>query len=356
MKIVTASEMREIDRITSERFGVPSLTLMENAGTTVADFVRSFYPTAERIGVICGKGNNGGDGFVAARKLHAAGRAVRLLLLTPPSELRGDAAEMFAKLPISPVVVGSIDDLNQEAAREVFGSELLIDAILGTGFRPPVSGVYAKAIALLNASGKPVIAVDIPSGADADVMGEQTGAVAQADGIVTFTAPRPAHVFGGLTKGPTRIASIGSPDEAIVSKLGLNLITPRDVAALLGPRPANSNKGNFGHVLVVGGSLGKAGAAAMAAMSVLRVGAGLSTVATPKSVLATVAGFHPEIMTEPLPETDAGTISTSALDHIEKLAKGKSVFAIGPGISRDPQTTELVRNLIAKRNGATVLD
>src|SRR5579872_4647525 len=358
MKIVTAAEMREIDRITSERFGVPSLTLMENAGTTVAEFVRSFYPTAERIGVICGKGNNGGDGFVAARKLYAAGRAVRLLLLTPPSELRGDAAEMFAKLPISPVVVGSIDDLNQEAAREVFGSELLIDAILGTGFRPPVSGVYAKAIALLNASGKQVIAVDIPSGADADVMGEQTGAVAQADGIVTFTAPRPAHVFGGLTTGPTRIASIGSPDEAIVSKLGLNLITPRDVAGLLGPRPANSNKGNFGHVLVVGGSLGKAGAAAMAAMSVLRVGAGLSTVATAKSVLATVAGFHPEIMTEALEETDAGSISMRALEYgrVDALVKNMTVLAIGPGISRHPDTSEFVRTVVNKYNTPIVLD
>ena len=130
--------------------------------------------------------------------------------------------------------------------------------------------------------------------------------IARADAIVTFTAPRPAHVFSSLTSGPTCVSGIGSPDEAIVSSLRLNVITARDVAPLIGPRPAESNKGNYGHVLVVGGSLGKAGAAAMAGMSALRAGAGLSTVATPKSVLGTVAGFHPELMTEPLPEDGRG--------------------------------------------------
>ncbi len=137
----------------------------------------------------------------------------------------------------------------------------------------------------MNASSAPVVAVDIPSGADADVMGEQVGSIARADAIVTFTAPRPAHVFGSLTKRTTSISPIGSPDEAIVSSLRLNLITPRDIAPLIGPRPAASNKGNFGHVLVIGGSLGKAGAAAMAGMAILRSGAGLSTVAIPKSIL-----------------------------------------------------------------------
>jgi len=313
MKIVTTAEMREIDRATSQRFGIASLTLMENAGTAVAEFVLSKYVSAERIGVICGKGNNGGDGFVAARKLHGAGKGVRIILLAEPSELRGDAAEMFARLPIAPVIVRSIEELKGEAARAVFESEVLLDAILGTGFKPPVSGLYAEAIRLLNASSAPVIAVDIPSGADADVMGEQTGTVARADAVVTFTAPRPAHIFGRLTDGPTLIAPIGSPDKAIVSSLQLNLIAARDIAPLIGPRPLAANKGNFGHVLVIGGSVGKAGSVAMAGMAALRTGAGLSTVATPKSVFATVAGFHPEVMTEPLDETDGGSISTRAL-------------------------------------------
>src|SRR5713101_3193356 len=292
MKIVTAAEMREIDLVTSARFGVPSLTLMENAGTTVADFVASQYPSAKRVGVICGKGNNGGDGFVVARKLHESGKEVRVLLLAEPAELRGDAAEMFTRLPVPPVTTGSHEQLKTEPARAVFDADVLVDAVLGTGFRPPVSGLYAEAVAAMNAGSAPVVAVDIPSGADADVMGEQVGAVARADAVVTFTAPRSAHIFGMLTTGPTVISPIGSPDEAVstFSSLQLNLITARELAPLIGPRSAVANKGSFGHVLVLGGSTGKAGAAAMAGMAALRAGAGLSTVATSKSVLATVAG------------------------------------------------------------------
>ncbi|MGA9039931.1 MAG: NAD(P)H-hydrate dehydratase [Terriglobales bacterium] len=356
MKIVTASEMREIDRVTSERFGVPSLTLMENAGTAVAEFVLSRYPQAKVVGVICGKGNNGGDGFVAARKLKEAGKKVRVLLLAQPAELRGGAAKMFKKLAIKPVIVKSSKELKSDKVRGVFTSDVLIDAILGTGFRPPVSELYGSAIAALNATSSPIVAVDIPSGADADAITEQNGIIARADAVVTFTAPHPAQVFGQLTRGPIVIAPIGSPDEAIVSLLHLNLITARDIAPLIGPRPPDSNKGSFGHVLVLGGSLGKAGSVAMAGMAVLRAGAGLSTVATPKSVLATVAGFHPELMTEPLEETDTGSISLSAKDHVAELTKGKTVIAIGPGISRHPETAELVRDLVKNQKHLIVLD
>jgi ADP-dependent NAD(P)H-hydrate dehydratase / NAD(P)H-hydrate epimerase len=358
MKIVSAAEMREIDRLTSGRFGVASLVLMENAGAAVCDFVASHYPAAKRIGVICGKGNNGGDGFVVARKLHQAGKDVRVLLLAERSELRGDAAEMFTKLPVAPVTAGSHEQLKTEPARAVFDAEVLVDAILGTGFRPPVSGLLSEAIALLNASSGAVIAVDLPSGADADVMGAQVGAVARAHAIVTFTAPRPAHVFGMLTPGPTVIAPIGSPDEAVVSSLQLNLITARDAAALTGTRSPLANKGNFGHVLVLGGSTGKAGAAAMAGMAALRAGAGLSTVATAKSVLATVAGFHPELMTEPLEETESGTISLRALQQgkTDSLAERKTVLAVGPGISRLPETAEFVRGVVRKYKLPIVLD
>src|SRR6266851_492071 len=254
MKIVSASEMREIDRVTSEGFGVASLTLMENAGAAVAEFIATHYPSAKRIGVVCGKGNNGGDGFVVARKLHEAGKDERILLLVERSELRGDAAEMFTKLPVAPVIASSHDQLKTEPARAVLDADVLVDAILGTGFRPPVGTLYAEAIAAMNANSSAVVAVDIPSGADADVMGEQVGAVARADAVVTFTAPRPAHIFGMLSTGPTIISPIGSPDDAIVSSLQLNVITACGVAPLIGPRPPVANKGSFGHVLVLGGS------------------------------------------------------------------------------------------------------
>jgi NAD(P)H-hydrate epimerase len=368
MKIVSAAEMRAIDRATSERFGVPSLTLMENAGSAVARFVLGDYPQAERIGVICGKGNNGGDGFVAARKLAEAGRALRVMLLCDPTELRGDAAVMFERLTaertsgermsaamkMGPLVVRDAAEIESAPAAEIFASDVIVDAVLGTGFRPPVSDLYAAAIRKMNDSAAVVVAVDIPSGADADAVemlanvGRNARATrVSASAVVTFTAPRPAHVFGGLTDGPIVIAPIGSPPEAITSELGLNLSTPADFVGLLAPRSRDANKGSYGHVLVIGGSLGKAGAAAMAGFSALRAGAGLSTVATPKSVLATVAGFHPELMTEPLPETEAGTISVGALgSHLDGLLERKTVIAIGPGISRNRETSELVRALL----------
>ena len=356
MKIVSAAEIREIDRVTSERFGVASLTLMENAGTAVADYALAHYATAQRILIFSGKGNNGGDGFVAAQRLHEKGKTVQVILLAKAADLRGDAAIMFAKLPISAVSLSSSEGLKTERAQSLLQADLYLDAVLGTGFKPPVSGLYADAIAIMNASQVPVIAVDIPSGADADAIHPQSGTIARADAIVTFTAPRPAHVFASLTTGPTVVAEIGSPEEAIVSALHLNVITARDVAPLIAPRPAESNKGSYGHVLAIGGSIGKAGAAAMAGVAVLRAGAGLSTVATPKSVLGTVAGFHPELMTEPLSETEAGMIATNAQNRILELAKGKSVLAIGPGISRHSETTELIQSLVAMLQIPLVLD
>lgn len=358
MKIVSAAEMREIDRASSERFGVPSLTLMENAGSAVARFILSDYPQVERVSVICGRGNNGGDGFVVARQLRDAGRAVRILLLCAPEELRGDAAAMFARLPNPPLVAREVRDLDSAAAGEVFSADLLVDAVLGTGFRPPVSPLYAAAVGKMNGSLAPVVAVDIPSGADADALRAPGATVARADAIVTFTAPRPAHVFADLTAGPTVIVPIGSPAEAMDSRLGLHLSTPADFAALLAPRQRDANKGSYGHVLVIGGSLGKAGAAAMAGFSALRAGAGLATVATPRSVLPTVAGFHPELMTEPLKETSSGTIASSNLQSgfMDKLVEAKTVLAIGPGISRDSDTGEFVRRTVQRYKIPIVLD
>jgi NAD(P)H-hydrate epimerase len=177
---------------------------------------------------------------------------------------------------------------------------------------------------------------------------------ARADAIVTFTAPRPAHVFAALTSGPTVIAPIGSPPEAIVSKLGLHLSTSVDFAPLLVPRARDANKGSYGHVLVIGGSLGKVGAAAMAGFAALRAGAGLSTVATPKSVLATVAAFHPEVMTEPLAETEQGTISLRALGPGLDALLERKTLAMGPGISRNSETAEFVRAIVKRRDTSFV--
>lgn len=361
MKIVTSSEMREIDRATSERFGVPSLTLMENAGTAVADLVLRRYFGAESVGIICGKGNNGGDGFVAARRLHEAGMRVSILLLADPGELKGDAAAMFKRLELQPVLARNEEELRSAAAQQVYQADVLIDGILGTGFRPPVKGFYAEAIAAFAKADQPVVAIDIPSGLDSDDMQPRPDAgspIVPAHATVTFTAPKPAHLFSSAVRGPIMVAPIGSPDEAIISKLGLEVPTWREMASLLSPRDPEAHKGSFGHVLVVGGSLGKAGAAAMAGMAALRSGTGLVTVACPRSVLPTVAGFMPELMTEPLEETEAGTISLRALEYgrMDALIQGKSVIALGPGIGRHSETTQFVRTLVEKFRVPMVID
>ncbi|HSY12910.1 MAG TPA: NAD(P)H-hydrate dehydratase [Verrucomicrobiae bacterium] len=359
MKITTAAEMRAIDRATTERFGVPSLTLMENAGSAVAQYILQHHTSANRIVVICGKGNNGGDGFVVARKLHRAGRVVEVVLLASRTELKGDALAMFERLPLRPIEVTSAQELQAESSRSLANCDLLVDAILGTGFKPPVSGLYADAISLLNRGAQPVIAVDIPSGADSDAMTPQRGHdFVHSDAIITFTAPRPAHVFGELTRGPILVAPIGSPPEAIVSNLNLEVTTPRDFASLLAPRKRDSNKGMYGHVLVVGGALGKSGAAAMAGMAALRAGAGLSTVATPMRVLNTVSSFAAELMTEPLQETPGGSIAVAAAesDRFIELMKPMTVVAIGPGIGRHPETVQFVHEAVHQTTVPLVLD
>lgn len=358
MKITTAEEMRTIDRVTSERFGVHSLALMESAGTAVANFAREQWPRAERITIVCGKGNNGGDGFVAARRLHQSGKVIEVLLLGDPSELRGDSANMFGRLPVRPVVIRNESDLRNELQRSIANASLIIDAMLGTGFQPPVRGLVSSAIEGINAASAPVLSVDIPSGAFADAYAPEAGIFCRSDAIVTFTAPRPGHLFGQLTRGPLVVAPIGSPEQAIVSTLNLEVITAADIAPQLAPRALDANKGRYGHVLVVGGSLGKAGAAAMAGIGALRAGAGLVTVATPRSVLNTVAGFAAELMTEPLAETHQGTISLDALDgeHFNRVAAGKTVLAVGPGLSRHPESSQFVRALLKRSKLPIVID
>jgi len=245
------------------------------------------------------------------------------------------------------------EELRREAESGFQGAELMVDAILGSGFRPPVAGLYAEAITAINQSGLPVLAVDIPSGEDSDsfkLRQARLAEVCRADAIATFTAPRPAHVFGNLTTGPVRVAPIGSPAAAIQSELKLEAITAPDVAGLLAPRAVDANKGRFGHALIIGGSRGKSGAAALAGLAALRAGAGLSTVATAESALPTVAAHACEVMTEPLAETGAGSIAPQALEdaRFTAIVEGKNALAVGPGISRHPETVKFVRAMIAR--------
>lgn len=366
MKILNASEMQRIDRLTTERYGVPSLTLMENAGQGVVDFLARRYSPLEnhRIAIVCGRGNNGGDGLVVARLLRQRLLKPRVLLLADPAAMQGDAATNLQRLEASgpPEIVAS-----PEAWREVYptleGATLLVDALLGTGLTRPLEGFLLEVVRDLNRlSPEPeVVAVDLPSGLSADT-GSVIGECIRADSSVTFTAPKRAHVLPPACErvGEFVVHDIGTPRAAMESdaSLKLNLTMPGDLAWTSQPRRPEAHKGNFGHVLVIAGSVGKSGAAAMSALAALRAGAGLVTVATPRSALPVVAGMGLEFMTAPLPETESGNIALQALDEklMEQLLAGKSLIAIGPGIGGAPETAEFVRELVRDTDLPMVID
>ncbi|MFI5104003.1 MAG: NAD(P)H-hydrate dehydratase, partial [Terriglobales bacterium] len=360
MKIVTAAEMREIDRLTTEQYGVPSLTLMENAGTAVAEFAQKHFDF-NSVCVVCGKGNNGGDGFVAARKLQEAGKKVSVIVLADsPDHLRGDALEMFKKLPDTPLWIAEDASFDRAEVKQSLGADLIVDAILGTGFKPRIQGLPANAVKVINQLEAPVVAVDVPSGVDADAKKplESDILVARANAVITFTAPKPVHVFEPITSGPIAVAQIGSPLSLVdeLSHLTHQVLSLGDLGTVFPERRPDAHKGEFGHVLVVGGSVGKAGAAAMAGMAALASGAGLVTVACPRSVQPTVASFAPELMTEGLPETAEGTISEAAFARVEELIEGKDCLAVGPGLSRNSETARFVRRLVGSTAVPMVLD
>jgi ADP-dependent NAD(P)H-hydrate dehydratase / NAD(P)H-hydrate epimerase len=355
MKIVTAAEMREIDRLTTEKHNIPSLMLMENAGSAVARFVLRQYPNADKITVVCGKGNNGGDGLVAARKLHEAGKQVTTLLLGSSDEVRGDAEKMLKLLPIEANVMRSPQ--NVLAASHVFkDADLIVDAIFGTGFRPPLPELPAEAIEVIRQANAPVVSVDVPSGINSDSFALDQPGACRSSAIVTFTAPKPATVFSGLTSGPIVTASIGSPDDVVRSNVGIEWNGPPSI--LGGARRLDSNKGLYGHALVIGGSRGKWGAPTMASMAALRVGAGLVTCAVPATVLPIVASSAPELMTESLDETTSGVLTGGALRESEltRILERKNVVAIGPGLGRDPETAGCVRDFVRACSLPLVID
>lgn len=366
MKILTAAQMQRIDRLTTERYGVPSLTLMENAGRGFVEFLMErFSPLGDhRIVILCGRGNNGGDGMVVARLLREQGLKPRVLLLADPNGLKGDAAANWGRLEAS----GAPEVIEDSAAWQrlkpgLQDATLLVDALFGTGLSKPIEGFLAEVILDINStfSQARVVAVDLPSGVSADT-GELIGECVRADASVTFTAPKVAHVFPPACErvGEWVVKAIGTPTEALEHdpELQWNLTCREDLAWLTHSRRAEAHKGNFGHVLILAGSIGKTGAAAMAAKAALRAGAGLVTVATAKRALPIIASLGMEFMTEPLPETAAGTISLRALDdgRLDQLVEGKAVLAVGPGIGTVPETAELVRTVVNQYDAPVVLD
>ena len=360
MQILTAAQMAEVDRRTVEQHGTPFGELMENAGAAVARFIVSQFPQAHRIALLCGTGNNGGDGFVAARALMNEGLDVAIVLAGPEDKLKGVAADAFGLLDRRAIHVEVIADDAASLAgigEELRNVDLIVDAIVGTGFRPPLRGTPAALRNLVNGLQTPVIAVDLPSGWDADTTTPAQEGGMRADAVVTFTAPKLAHVFGQLTSavaGPVAVAHIGSPDDLLPAT---DLHWTGSAKSLFeSPRPADSNKGMYGHVLVVGGAFGKAGAPAMASLAALRTGAGLVTAAVPRSILNTVALVTPELMTVPLLEDEQGRAALVNADHLPTLTERISVIALGPGLGTGGETPDLVRRIVSSTTLPLVLD
>lgn len=373
MKVLTAAEMRAVDRMTSERYAVPSLQLMEAAGSSVAKVCNQAIDAARptTIAVLCGKGNNGGDGFVAARHLLPANPRVKVYLFSEARELHGDAQSNFQRWTATGNHVISITDEAawQTAWPEISASGVIIDAIFGTGFRGAASGVIAQAISAINRQSKNataawpalILAVDTPSGLPSD--GEPAeGPVLYAHKTITFTAPKPGQLISrdSAAVGVLEVAAIGSP-RSLVEETGrspLRWLEAEEFAQLPLVRAADSNKGLYGHALIVAGSLGKTGAAIMAAYAALRAGAGLITVATPDLVLPTVAAAYPEMMTEPLAATADGTAAMENLSQrrFERIAEKKDVLALGPGLGLHPETQDFIRKIALLTEMPLILD
>jgi NAD(P)H-hydrate epimerase len=353
--------MRRADRLTIDEIGLPGPVLMENAGRAVSDLILERFPHARRIVVLCGKGNNGGDGFVVARRLRSAG--AEALLLGRRDDVRGDARTHLEACQRSGGRVLEVADAGEwEAVRErVAAADVLVDALLGTGLRAGPSGLAARGIAELvqrAQAGVPVVAVDIPSGVRADG-GTVEGPTVRATLTVTFAAPKPGHVLPPDSEctGELVIADIGIAPETLAA-VGptLFLLESEDAAAAFPPRAGGAHKGSFGHVLVVAGSVGKTGAAALAATGALRAGAGLVTVATPASCLGMVAAARAEIMTEPLPETPSGGVSEEALGRVLTLADARDAVVLGPGLGQDGSTGVFVRDLVRRCPSPLLVD
>ena len=361
MNIVTATQMQALDRRTILEARVPSLTLMERAGSGAADVIESLFAPAagKRVTIVCGKGNNGGDGLVVARLLRRRRAIVKVLLMDSASALSRDAAAMYRRWLRVGGTPATTPFRSTDQAEALFASsDFLIDALLGTGLSSEVTGVFGDAIRLMNQADRPIVAIDMPSGIHADD-GRVLGRAVRATATVTFGLPKAGLYLGaGIDHaGEIHVVDIGIP-AAYVNELDCRtlLMTKAFVRAALPPRPASSHKGTYGHAGILAASVGKTGAAALAAKAALRTGAGLVTVGVPASVNDVLEAKLLEAMTVPLPETKARTLGRAGLDRVIAFMQARTAIAVGPGLSTHPETVELVQALMKHLDRPCVLD
>jgi len=361
MRVLNAAQMRDADRHAIEEIGIPSMVLMENAGRQVVAALEAAHDdlSERHIAVLCGPGNNGGDGFVVARTLYQRGVSVSVFVVAPLASVKGDARlnlEILGRLGLTVVEISDAQAWDLHFS-EISQCDLIVDAIFGTGLRSPLAGMMETVAADVNASGLPVVAIDLPTGLSAD-HAELIGECIHAGVTVTLAAPKlslvvpPAEAYAGNIV----VADIGIPPEVIDNVAGprIELLTRESMREILQPRGADSHKGDFGHVLVIAGSRGKTGAAHLAAVGALRSGAGLVSVATPQTAQPIVAAMGAEYMTVPLEETADGTVRLNALERI--LDFRQDVIAAGPGLGTGDDVKAFVHALVARSESPLVLD
>ncbi len=366
MRVLNSAQMREADRRTIDEIGIPSLVLMENAGRQVVAAMEAMHGELleRQVAVLCGHGNNGGDGFVVARTLMQRGISVSVFLMGRVADVRGDARinlEILGRLGVTVVEIGDSQAWELHFS-EVRDCSIIVDAIFGTGLNAPVSGLIESVIADVNAAGITVVSIDVPSGLSADAV-EPIGESIEADTTVTLGAPKLPLVLppGETRAGDIVIADIGIPADVIENLEGprIALLTRHGMRELVTPRVAESHKGDYGRVLIVAGSRGKTGAAHLAAVGALRSGAGLVTIATPANCQAVLATMGPEYMTEALDEVAEGPgegvgIDPACVDRVLDMAR--DVIALGPGLGQAGATQQFIRSLVDRATMPLVID
>lgn len=358
MRVVTAHTMQETDRSAIEEFGIPGLELMEKAGRSCVEEIIAEFGLKGRAVIMCGKGNNGGDGYVIARLLTQKGWSVKVIILADREQISGDAAVNLDKITASLANYCTHEgQLTALHMKDIFQTDVIVDAILGTGLRSDVSGIYLEAIELVNASGRPILSVDIPSGIHGTT-GRILGSAVRAYITVTFAFAKLGHVLypGAEHTGRLVVADIGIPQKLMDSASGYEFLNKETMRPMLHRRDRQAHKGVFGHCLIIAGSTGKTGAAALSANSAVRAGSGLVTLATPESINGILELKTTEAMTVPLADAGNGHLSSSCFPAIEKLLSGKDAVALGPGLDRRPGTVALVQALVEAITLPLVID
>jgi len=358
MRVVSAEIMQDIDRQAIMECGIPGLQLMESAGCRCVEEIIAEFSACGRCVVMAGKGNNGGDGYVIARLLGAKGWRVKVIILAEREQISGDAAANLEMLSGSVINYCSGEgQLSAQYGKDILQADLIVDALFGTGLRNSVGGLYREAIELINASGRPIVAVDIPSGIDGTT-GLVLGTAVRAHTTVTFAFAKLGHVLypGAEYTGRLVVTDIGIPVTLMETAVCADFLNADTVRPLLQHRDRQAHKGHFGHCLIIAGSTGKTGAAALSANSAVRAGSGLVTLAVAESIHHILEMKTTEVMTSPLPDAGGGCLTESAMPDIEKLLSGKDAVAIGPGLDRRHGTSALVQKLVETVDLPLVID